>query len=1046
MPCRDSECHKCHKRGHYSAQCFSKSVGEIHDPPESDDFAFLNTVGSDRGTFWTCTISVNGQNVPFKVDTGAEVTVISEKYAKLLSQDLQPPSKRLHGPDRQPLSVMGEITTAMTYKDKQVTQTIFVVRNLQHNLVGLPAIRALGILTRIEAISVPIKEQFPSLFTGLGTFHGSSYEIQLKPDSKPFALFTPRNVPLPLRDKVKDELDRMEALDVIAPVEEPTPWCAGMVVVPKKSNQVRICVDFRALNESVLREVHPLPKVDETLAQMAGATVFSKLDANCGFWQIPLSENCQKLTTFITPFGRYYFKRLPFGICSAPEYFQRRMSAILEGHDGVLCHMDDVFIFGRDHDEHDTRLRAALQSIQEAGVTLNPDKCEFSRGSITFLGHVIDANGISADPSKTQAVMDMERPKNITELRRFMGIANQLGKFSPKLAELSQPIRTLLSPQAAWLWGPAQEDAFNAIKSELATPTTLALYDPAIPTKISADASAYGLGAVLLQQHADMWKPVAFASRSMTETERRYSQIEKEALALIWASEKFADYVIGKDIELETDHKPLVPLLGKTNLDCLPPRVLRFRIRLMRFSYTIRHVAGKHLYTADTLSRAPIVAPDSTHVEEDRRTEFFVAEIVSLLPANADCLHKYRSAQQNDPTCSELIALCKSGWPRKDQLSGTILPYWSVRGELPLHNDLLLRGRCIVVPLSLRKETLDKIHSGHQGIHRCQSRVSMSVWWPGVKQQVEQLVQHCPACTKALAATRQPMLPTPLPEYPWQRVASDLFELDKKTYLLVADYFSRYVEVQTLTSTTSASIIRTLKSIFARHGIPETFVSDNGPQYSSQEMKDFARDYNFVHVTSSPYYPQSNGLAERMVQTLKSLIGKSSDPYLALLAYRSTPLPWCGLSPAQLLMGRSLRTDIPQLPATLTPEWTYLPDFREKDQREKQKQKANFDQRHRVRDLPDLSANEPVWVHTQNRTYPGRVITSANAPRSYVIGTPSGDVRRNQAHLTSRPEGISSDSHRTGVPSRVITRSQTGAHVGPPMRLSYWRRGDVVDS
>ena len=466
----------------------------------------------------------------------------------------------------------------------------------------------------------------------------------------------------------------------------------------------------------------------------------------------------------------------------------------------------------------------------------------------------------------------------------------------------------------------------------------------------------------------------------------------------------------------------------------------------MRFSYTIRHVAGKHLHTADTLSRAPVAAPDSTHVEEDKRTELFVANIVSLLPANADCLHKYRTAQHNDPTCSELIALCKSGWPRKDQLSGTVLSYWPVRGELTLHNDLLLRGRRIIVPMSLRKETLDKIHSGHQGIHRCQSRVSMSVWWPGVKQQVEQLVQHCSACTKVLAAPRQPMLPTPLPEYPWQRVASDLFELDKKTYILVVDYFSRYVEVQTLSSTTSPSIIRTLKSIFARHGIPETFVSDNGPQYSSQEMKDFARDYNFVHVTSSPYYPQSNGLAERMVQTLKNLIGKSSDPYLALLAYRSTPLPWCGLSPAQLLMGRSLRTDIPQLPATLTPEWSYLPDFRKKDKGEKQKQKTNFDRRHRVRDLPELSADEPVWVHTQNRTDPGRVITSANAPRSYLIETSSGTTRRNQAHLTTRPEEIGSDSQITSTPSRAVTRSQTGTFVGPPARLYYSRRGDVVDS
>ena len=160
--------------------------------------------------------------------------------------------------------------------------------------------------------------------------------------------------------------------------------------------------------------------------------------------------------------------------------------------------------------------------------------------------------------------------------------------------------------------------------------------------------------------------------------------------------------------------------------------------------------------------------PDSTHLAEEIFTERFVANVVSLLPASADCLHKYRAAQHNDPTCAELITFCKSGWLCKDRLPEAILPYWPVRGELTLHNDLLQRGRCIVVPVSLQRETLDKIHSGHQGIHRCQSCASMSVWRPGVKQQVEQQVQHCPACTKCLAAPRQPMLPTPLPEYPWQ--------------------------------------------------------------------------------------------------------------------------------------------------------------------------------------------------------------------------------------------------------------------------------------
>ena len=246
-----------------------------------DDFAFLNTISSDCDAFWSCTISVSEQDIPFKVNTGAEVTVVSEKYTKILSKNLKPPSKQLHGPDSQPLSALGEIQATLTYKEKQATQTIFVVHNLQHNLVGLPAIRALDILTRINAISKPVKEQFPSLFTGLGTFPGSSNDIQLKPNAKPFALFTPRNVPLPLKQKVKDELTRKEALGVTTPVEEQTLWCAGMVVVP----------------------------------------------------------SCQTLTTFITPFGHYYFKRLPLGICSAPEHFQCRMSAILAGHDGgTLSH------------------------------------------------------------------------------------------------------------------------------------------------------------------------------------------------------------------------------------------------------------------------------------------------------------------------------------------------------------------------------------------------------------------------------------------------------------------------------------------------------------------------------------------------------------------------------------------------------------------------------------------------------------------------------------------------------------------------------------
>ena len=858
------------------------------------DMAYLNTVlDSEKDTTWSCTVLLNDQEVKFKLDTGADVTVISDDlWTSLGRNQTKLPKVKLHGPDKTPLEVLGEFQATLSYKGRSCTQSIFVVNNLHHNLLGLPAIQALHILAQVDSITTPIIEQYPHLFTGLGTFKGDSYKIRLQPDAKPFALFTPRNVPLPLRKKVREEIRRMESLGVISRVKEPTSWCAGMVVVPKKSGSIRICVDFRPLNDKVLREVHPIPKVDETLGQLAGATLFSKVDANCGFWQIPLEKSTRLLTTFITPFGRYCFNKLPFGISSAPEHFQCRMNEILEGQEGVLCHMDDVLIFGRNQQEHDARLHSVLQKIQEAGATLNPEKCEFSKTCLSFLGHIVDKHGISPDPNKTRAIREMERPRSIIELRRFMGMVNQLGKFTPRIAELSQPLRELLSTKRTWMWGPSQTSAFNEIKAELTRPSTLALYSSETPTKIRSDASAYGMGAVLLQQHSDKWKPVAFASRSLTDTEKRYSQIEKEALAIVWACEKFSDYVLGKRIQLETDHKPLVPLLGKTNLDCLPPRVLRFRIRLMRFDYSISHVPGKFLYTVDALSRAPILSPGGTYLEEATQTELFVQAVVSHLPADSDRLHQYRAAQKKDNTCVQLITFCKRGWPSKSQLKGDLWQYWSVRGELSLHEDLLLRGSRILVPQSLQRETLQKIHNGHQGIQRCLSRVASSVWWPGISQQVEQLVKNCPICAKVSIPHRQPMISSPLPNHPWEKVASDLFDLEGKKYLLVVDGFSRYIEVQTLTTTTSASVIRALKAIFSRHGIPTVLMSDNGPQYSSKEMKDFAEKYNFQHITSSPHYPQSNGLAERMVKTAKSLLEKSEDPYMALLSYRATPLPW----------------------------------------------------------------------------------------------------------------------------------------------------------
>ena len=541
--------------------------------------AFLHTIGSDHTTSWTVKLKLFGVETLFKLDTGAEATAISENtHLALGKPNLLVPSKILYGPGEQKLNVLGHFEGSLQYKQRCCKQQIFVVRGLKINLLGLPAIVELNLAARLDATTdydSLVYNKFPTVFQGLGNL-GEPYSIQLKKDATPHAIYSTRNIPLPLRSKVQEELARMEAEGVISKVNEPTPWCAGIVAVPKKSGAVCICVDLKRLNQSVMREVYPLPKVDETLAQLSGATVFTHLDANSGFWQIPLSTDSRLLTTFITPFGRYCFNKLPFGISSAPEHFQMRMSRILSGLAGVVCQMDDVLIFGRNREDHDVRLEAALTRIKSAGITLNKDKCLFGQEKIKFLGHIIDKNGITADPSKVTAITEMKTPENISELRRFLGMANQLGKFTPRLATITQPLRELLSKKNSWSWTTSQEEAFIATKQELLKPTTLMLYDPNAPTKVSADISSFGLGAVLLQYNANDWKPVAFASRSMTEVERHYAQIEKEALAATWACKKFTNYILGAKFTIETDHKPLVPLLSTTHLHNLPPRVLRF--------------------------------------------------------------------------------------------------------------------------------------------------------------------------------------------------------------------------------------------------------------------------------------------------------------------------------------------------------------------------------------------------------------------------------------------------------------------------------------
>ena len=376
--------------------------------------------------------------VEFKLDSGAEVSVLSDKLPWLRHASLKPATNTLRGPGGVKLRLLGTLDAQLSCGDRSYSETLYVIENQGISLLSRNACVQLNLI-KLVVDAIDVQKDFPKLFVGLGKLN-MQHHINLTDDARPVCLYAARKVPHPLLPRVKDELKRMEDQGVISKVTQPTDWCSGMVVVPKPNGKVRICVDHTQLNKAVRREVHPMKSVDENLAKLGNATVFSKLDANSGFWQLPLDEESKLLTTFITPQGRFAFKRIPFGISSA---FTRTMSQILAGMDGVICHMDDILVYASNETTHDERLREVLERLQEAGLTLN-DKCEFNKTSILFLGHIIDSSGVHADGQKLEAIQRFPDPTNTNELRRLTGMANQLGKFVPNLAELSAPMCYLL--------------------------------------------------------------------------------------------------------------------------------------------------------------------------------------------------------------------------------------------------------------------------------------------------------------------------------------------------------------------------------------------------------------------------------------------------------------------------------------------------------------------------------------------------------------------------------------------------------------------------
>ena len=453
------------------------------------------------------------------------------------------------------------------------------------------------------------------------------------------------------------------------------------------------------------------------------------------------------------------------------------MNELLEGLQGVEVQIDDIIVYGADELEHNKRLDNVLQRLLQANITLNKAKCDFGVKSGKILGHIVSSEGITRDPSKLKAIVSLPKPNNVKELRSFLGMVNQMSKFTSHLASITKPLRDLLCKENKWTWGPSKEKSFSNIKHCLVSSPVLALYDPNRETKINADASSFGIGGVLLQkQDEGVWKPGSYMSCALSEAESRYSQIEKECLAFTLMCERSSDYILGKPLIGETDHKLLVPLLMKYALEQVPPRIQRFRMRLMRFNIQeMNHVPGKEMYMSDMLSRQLPAESAGKSMVDDEDMVHFLESIIDSLPVSDVKVQQIIAAQAEDSVCSKSKEYILEGWPDKYKMPDALKPYWKFRGKFSVVRDLILKSSRILIPSSLRLEVLDKIHQGHQGIIKCRARAKQSVWWPGLSRESQDMIQGCRVHLEHKVNPPEPLIPSIFPERPWQEIGIDFF-------------------------------------------------------------------------------------------------------------------------------------------------------------------------------------------------------------------------------------------------------------------------------
>ena len=919
-------------------------------------------------------VRVADQDIWAEADSGAEANIMDEhQYRALINRSkedltLQEPKVKLKQLQND-LGVVGQFETTVRNKTRGIRTTFVVVnghidskpllnrddlielgmldiRNdgtlLEPNGLG---IRDQGQHYRIQKIGEKpddqsstekkieeIKNRYRKVFDGVGLIKDPEGKpiyghFNMKAEAQPVAQ-KPRIVPYYLKEPLKKYIDQGIEEDIFEkiPPGEPVTWCSPLVVQPKprfaqkeelEPHMIRASVDLRVPNSKMERNrITQPPVVEDFIHKFNDCRIWSKLDLRQGYHQLLLDDESRNVATFSTPWGNVRPKRLVFGAKASQDIFDEAMYRVFGDIPRCLNQRDDILIGGRNIEEHNATLEEVMKRAETCGVTFNEEKCEFAKEEIEFYGYLFTKNGLRPTEKKIEAIKRCGRPESKTEIRSFLGMTGYLSKFIPRYTSLTAPLRKITEKDERFVWGDVEETAFRKLKDSIASSNTIAFFDPSLPIQVRAEASFNeGISAGLFQSTAKGTQPVHFISRTLTATEKNYSQTEKDALAIKWAKDRFKMYLHGAPrFRIITAHKPLLPLFNKPTAR-LPPRIEKWVMSMQDVDYELVYEPGKdEADPLDFLSRHPL--PET---EEDR-TECLIKKTVEV--EHAVVLEEIQKYTEEDSCIQKLKdRIQKNDWDqwRKDP---DITPYSAIRQELYVAEELVFRLHQIVLPQKLRMKAIRAAHKmGHFGITKTKQMLRERYWFPEMNQLVEEEIGRCYECKVTTRQDREePIKPTEIPEGPWEVVSVDFGGPypDGHYNLVVIDKRTRYPEVMTTSSTAFRPTKEKLQEIFATHGNPRRLESDNGPPFNSREFAEWTKEEGIDHHRVTPEHPRSNGEAESFMKILNKQEqiahyqrrDRKEVIRNMLIGYRSTPHPGTGVTPYEAMMYRKVRNKL----------------------------------------------------------------------------------------------------------------------------------------